>query len=100
MANIFNIKREQSIDIEFEEEDIEIALVKWLNLLIGEAGSHNLILSDFELKRAHDHWVGKAYGEAWHDELDRGTEVKGATLTMLSVKKLTDQWEARCVLDV
>ncbi|MDE2366260.1 MAG: archease, partial [Betaproteobacteria bacterium] len=32
--------------------------------------------------------------------LERGVEVKGATLTMLSVKQAGAIWEARCVVDV
>jgi SHS2 domain-containing protein len=32
--------------------------------------------------------------------MERGTEVKGATLTMLSVRRADGGWEARCVIDV
>jgi SHS2 domain-containing protein len=32
--------------------------------------------------------------------MERGVEVKGATLTMLSVKQVEAGWEARCVVDV
>ena len=50
----------------------------------------------------HDgaHWHGVARGERWRDELARGTEVKGATLTALSVRHSDAGWEARCVVDV
>jgi SHS2 domain-containing protein len=45
-------------------------------------------------------WKVEARGEPWREELERGTEVKGATLTMLSVRHSESGWEARCVVDV
>ena len=45
-------------------------------------------------------WRGGASGEPWRRDLERGTEVKGATLTMLEVKQERDGWRARCVVDV
>ncbi|MGZ5662035.1 MAG: archease, partial [Usitatibacter sp.] len=50
--------------------------------------------------RAGPRWLGEAWGEPWREGLERGTEVKGATLTMLSVKRAGGLWEARCVVDV
>lgn len=95
-----SIKAKQSLTIEFEETDIELALVTWLNLLIAQARSEGLILGKFKLKNHNSHWQGKAWGEPWRKNLERGTEVKGATLTMLSVKKVDKLWEAKCVVDV
>ncbi len=62
-------------------------LVTWLNRLLAEARSANLVLARFELQHRNHHWQGKAYGEPWTEATVRGTEVKGATLTMLSVKQ-------------
>lgn len=100
MADLSKIKSTQTVRIEFTEEDPELALVQWLNALIGEARQAGLVFSDFTLRREANHWVGAAVGEPWRDDLDRGTEVKGATLTLLSVKNRNGQWEARCVIDV
>ncbi len=93
-------KAEHTIQIEFEEQDLEIALVIWLNALIAEANGRDLVLNTFKLKRDNNHWSGEAQGELWSEAIERGTEVKGATLTSLSVKQVEGQWEARCVVDV
>jgi SHS2 domain-containing protein len=98
--DLSDIKPQQSIQIDFHEENIEFALVTWLNALIGQARSQNLILSRFQIAHKNSHWIGQAWGEPWRTNMLRGTEVKGATLTMLLVKKQGDEWEARCVVDV
>ena len=67
VEDLLQVREEQSISIEFQENDPEIVLVTWLNLL---------------------------------NEIVRDTEVKGARLTMLSVKKEKGLWEARCVVDI
>ncbi len=85
---------------EFEEPDLELALVRWLNLLLALAADRGLALGRFALRREGDAWKGEAWGEPWRDGLERGTGVKGATLTMLSVAHGPCGWEARCVVDV
>ncbi|WP_019215759.1 archease [Legionella tunisiensis] len=100
MANLSSVHPIHEVTVEFEEEDIELAFVIWLNLLIAQAQTNNLILTEFELKRTGFLWQGKARGEIWHAGIERGIEVKGATLTMLSVKQEDDLWQAKCVVDV
>lgn len=90
----------QCVNIAFDESDVELALVTWLNLLLAEARGQGMVFSRFQLTRQADHWQGRACGEPWRDELERGTEVKGATFTMLSVKQLGSEWAASCVVDV
>ncbi len=86
--------------VDFEEADLELALVTWLNLLLAHARERHAVFGHFRLSRSGNTWHGEASGEAWNDEMERGVEVKGATLTMLSVKQQGAQWEARCVVDV
>jgi len=88
------------VDFVFEEEDVEFALVRWLNGLIAHAQSRHLILGRFELKREGGQWHAKAWGVPWSREIVRGVEVKGATLTMLSVEEKAGLWEVRCIVDV
>jgi SHS2 domain-containing protein len=90
----------ESVVIEFEEADAEFALVTWLNLLLGEARSRALIFGRFQLRRDGARWSGTAAGEPWRAGLERGVEVKGATLTGLAVTQRDGLWEARCVVDV
>ncbi len=100
MTDVSQVRLIQIITFEFEETDIELALVTWLNLLIAKAQVHHLVFSDFRLKREGARWSATVSGEKWREGLERGIEVKGATLTALSVKKVDHLWEARCVVDV
>lgn len=100
MADFSQVSPKQTITIQFEETDLELAFVTWLNLLIAEAQADNLILSQFRIRRKGDRWFGEALGELWRNDLERGIEVKGATLTMLSVKQVNGKWISKCVVDV
>ncbi len=100
MTELPSVRCMHTIRVSFEEADIELALVRWLNLLLATAREHGLVFSMFALERDHVVWRGAASGEPWRAGMERGTEVKGATLTMLSVKQTDEGWEARCVVDV
>ncbi len=100
MADPTGLKETLVVEIKFKEGDDELALVTWLNRLLAEARVHGAVFRHFELKREGDTYTGRAFGCAWDDTIPRGTEVKGATLTALSVKQDENGWEARCVVDV
>ncbi|WP_232051819.1 archease [Aquicella siphonis] len=100
MADIESVHPLQIITFEFEEADLELALVTWLNLLIAKSQEHSLVFGDFRLRHEGVLWKATVAGEHWRDSMERGIEVKGATLTMLSVKKVDHTWEARCIVDV
>jgi len=100
MTDLALVSPEKSVQIEFEESDVELALVTWLNALISNARIQSLVFCRFRIERKEMRWVGKAWGESWKEESVRGTEVKGATLTMLCVEHKAAGWEARCVVDV
>ena len=100
MSDPARIQPQVSVAIEFEEADAELALVTWLNLLLGQARSRGLIFGRFQLRRDGANWRGTAQGEPWRAGLERGVEVKGATLTGLALAQRDGIWEARCVVDV
>ncbi|ASQ45508.1 archease [Legionella clemsonensis] len=100
MGDLSRISAQKSLAFQFEEADPELALVTWLNLLIANAQANHLILCKFKVTRNGVHWSAHAQGEVWHEDIERGIDVKGATLTMLSVKQIEEQWEAQCVVDV
>jgi SHS2 domain-containing protein len=100
MTDVGAVRPERTVALEFEEADIELALVRWLNLLLATAREHGMVFARFCLDHNGVVWRGSATGEAWRDGLERGTEVKGATLTMLKVEARGGRWEARCVVDV
>lgn len=100
MVDLANVRPLQAVRITFEEGDPELALVTWLNACLAEAHAAGLALGRFALRRRGERWTGEAWGEPWRDDLARGTEVKGATLTQLAVTPVSGGWEARCVVDV
>lgn len=100
MSDLSTIQPKKEISIEFQESDLEYALVTWLNALINESRIQGIMFCKFELKHDKDNWHGKGWGEDWNQIKTRGVEVKGATLTQLSVKKTNHMWEAACVVDV
>jgi len=100
MTGPAKVELRASVAIEFEEADRELALVTWLNRLLGEARSRTMVFGRFHLRRDGARWSGSAEGEPWRAGLERGVEVKGATLTALGVTERDGIWEARCVVDV
>ena len=100
VTDMAQVRPIQTIHVSFDEPDLELALVVWLNRLLAESRAERLALGQFSLERTGSRWEGTASGELWRPDLEQGVEVKGATLTMLSVRPVGDQWEARCVVDV
>jgi len=100
MAELQAVQPTIEVEVDFDEDDVEFALVRWLNALLAQARERGVVLCQFELRRDGDHWHGLARGEPWRESHARGTEVKGATLTSLSVRQDENGWQARCVVDV
>ena len=100
MTDLASVRRERTVTLAFEEADVELALVRWLNLLLATAREQSMAFGEFRLERDGVVWRGAATGEAWRGGLERGVEVKGATLTMLRVEQRGGEWDARCVVDV
>jgi SHS2 domain-containing protein len=86
MANLKAVQANETLRFEFDGSDVELALVTWLNLLLGKARERGLILSRFQLIRNGTHWICSAWGQTWNRDIEHGTEVKGATLTCLSLR--------------
>lgn len=87
--------------IHCEAPDMELLLVDWLNALIYEMATKNMLFSRF---RCHitDHCLAAS---AWGEEVDvmrhaPAVEVKGATYTCLAVRQEAGGWVASCVVDV
>jgi len=100
MTDLAGVRRERTVKLAFEEADVELALVRWLNLLLATAREQRMVFAEFRLDRDGVVWRGTATGEAWRSDHERGVEVKGATLTMLRVEQREGGWDARCVVDV
>jgi len=100
MTNLDDVQSRDEIMVDFEEADLDFALVIWINLILGKAREAGMVFNDFHLLRNGQQWRARITGEKWHDALERGVEVKGATFTMLSVRQVKGIWVAQCVVDV
>lgn len=100
MLDIKEVHLLNIIHFEFEEEDVDLALITWLNLLIAKSEEHHLDFGDFRLVHEGKIWKATVSGEPTRASLERGVAIKAATANMLSVKKVDHTWEARCVVDV
>jgi protein archease len=100
MAHPATVIPERRVEVVFSEPDTELALVEWLNRLLAQARMRGMVLNAFKLERDGELYRGEAWGMPWKPGLERGVEVKGATLTMLKVEGQKEGWQVRCVVDV
>jgi SHS2 domain-containing protein len=80
----------------------ELLLADWLNSLIFEMVTRNMLFSRFEVHLEDSRLTAQVWGEAL--EVARhhpAVEIKGATYTALKVAQQPDGgWLAQCVVDV
>ncbi|MDH3687931.1 MAG: archease [Gammaproteobacteria bacterium] len=96
------VKPEQLVTVQCEAPDRELLFVEWLNTLIYEMATRNMLFSRFRLKIEGNVLRAEVYGEGV--DLRRhepAVEAKGATYTELYVGAVNDgPWVAQCVVDV
>ena len=91
----------EAVPISAEAPDDELLLVEWLNAIVFEIATRNMLFSRFDVAIDGTHLTGTAWGEP----IDRArhhpaVEVKGATYTALEVGENNGTWTAQCVVDV
>ncbi len=92
----------ETIELVCEAPETDLLLVDWLNTLVYEMATRNMLFSRFEVHLAGD----RLSAQVWGEELDASrhhpaVEVKGATYTALKVSHQPDgSWLAQCVVDV
>lgn len=93
---------EIKVEMHCEAPDSELLLVDWLNAIIYEMATRNMLFGRYEVKLED----GDLHGSAWGEEVDAArhqpaVEPKGATYTELAVRRQKDgSWMAQCVVDV
>lgn len=92
----------ERVDIACEGKDPELLLVDWLNALVFEMATRNMLFSRFAVTLDDDRLSGAAWGEAVDRQKHQPVvEVKGATYTALRViRRKRHGWLAQCVVDV
>jgi tRNA nucleotidyltransferase (CCA-adding enzyme) len=92
----------EMVRLSCEAPDVELLLVDWLNGLIYEMATRNMLFSRFEVHLEENRLAAQAWGEAIDAARHSpAVEVKGATYTALKVAPQPDGgWLAQCVVDV
>ncbi len=92
----------EAIRISCEAPDVELLLVDWLNTLVYEMVTRNMLFSRFEVHLEEERLTALAWGEALEPGRHHpAVEVKGATYTALMVaRQQNGGWLAQCVVDV
>lgn len=97
-----SVLQNEVVEVNCEAPDYELLFVDWLNALVYEMATRNMLFSRFEV-RIEEH---RLHGKAWGEKVDvarhqPAVEVKGATYTGLSVSlDEGGNWTAQCVVDV
>lgn len=101
MVDLRNVEPRDAVAVSCDATDPELLLVAWLNALLAEADIRGMVFCEFEVRIGDGGLTGTARGERF-DALRHvpGVEVKGATLTELSVAQEDGVWRARTVVDV
>lgn len=102
VTNPARVRTQTAVDIHCSIAEDDILLLDWINALIFEMATRNMLFARFELAITGAGLSARAWGEAVDIEHHRpAVEPKGATFTALSVG--TDgqgNWIAQCVVDV
>jgi SHS2 domain-containing protein len=96
------VRPEIEVRIELEAPDTEYLLYQWLNELVFQMVTRRLLFGRFEVQVTGTRLEARAWGEPVDRARHRpAVEVKGATLTALSVhSEPGGGWVAQCVVDV
>lgn len=102
ITEVSTVMPREMIRLYCEAPDAELLLVDWLNRLIYEMATRNMLFSRFEVRLDGGRLAAQAWGETLERERHRpAVEVKGATYTALKVATQADgSWVAQCVVDV
>ena len=92
----------QAVHVECEASDVELLLVDWLNALIYEMATRQMLFGHYAVSIEGGRLRATAYGEPVDPLRHRPcVEIKGATYTQLCVIRAGDgRWVAQCVVDV
>jgi tRNA nucleotidyltransferase (CCA-adding enzyme) len=96
------VAADTAVEIRCEAPDDELLLADWLNALIYEMATRDMLFGRFAVMLDDHALAAKVRGERVDRPRHRpAVEVKGATYTALSVARRDDgAWVAQCVVDV
>jgi SHS2 domain-containing protein len=90
-----------SVTIKTKAESTEMLFVNWLNAVIDEMATRNMLFGRFEVEIDDLRLSAKIWGE--RVDLKKHSPViepKAVTFNQLSVKDINGNWTVQCVIDV
>lgn len=102
ITDVDKVVDKDGVEISCAAPDDELLLMDWLNSVVYEMATRGMLFSRFRIEMRDGRLWGWAFGEPVDvDKHQPAVEVKGATLTALSVHQKDDgTWVAQCVVDV
>lgn len=102
ITDVERIEPRECVRIACEAPEPDLLLVEWLNALVYEMATRNMLFGRFAVTIGDAALSARAWGEPVDVERHRpAAEVKGVTYTALEVSRRGDgQWLAQCVVDV
>ncbi len=96
------VESQTAVDVECEALDPEILLTDWLNALVYEMATRNMVFGHFRVRIDGLRLRGRAWGETVDvGRHEPAVEIKGATMTALkAIEDRPGHWIAQCVVDV
>lgn len=90
-----------TLHIRCEDPDIEILFFDWVNALIYEMDTKKILFKKFKIFISHGVLDAECEVEKVNSLLhDPAVDIKGATMTELKVKQMSNHWIAQCIVDV
>lgn len=102
LVDLDSVKRNETVEIELEAPNSDLLLYDWLNAIIFEMGTRDMIFGAYDVSISGNKLVGRAHGEVVDRERHQpAVEIKGATMTELMTGEIRPgEWRAQCVVDV
>jgi tRNA nucleotidyltransferase (CCA-adding enzyme) len=92
----------ECITVECDASEIDLLLVDWLNEIVYQMATRNMLFGRFEVQIHNNYLQARIYGEAADQAKHQpAVEIKGATFTELKVYQADNgEWIAQTVIDV
>ena len=95
------IQPNEKVTITCNEQDNELLFIEWLNNILYEMSTRQMVFSKFEISIENDKLTGFAYGEKLDiSKHEPASEIKGISYCDLKVANENSKWIAQCIVDI
>jgi tRNA nucleotidyltransferase (CCA-adding enzyme) len=102
IADLKTVEPKEEVKISCQDQDDEFLFVDWLNAVIYEMATRQMLFSRFDVSIGSEHLLARVFGEKIDVKKHSPVvEVKAATYTDLKVgQDKNGDWVVQCVVDV